>query len=135
VERGNAGREVVVYSFFGRRFNRVLALLLKGYLCRVQVRYDDERVRVTRAGKTGAAERVVECIRAIPELSPEEIAAYLPLPPPDPWKFASMLPLPVFRDMVHIEYYHSKEVIRILARVPVTILPDEESGPPAGPED
>lgn len=134
-ERGNAGREVVVYSFFGRQFNRVLALLLKGHLCRVQVRYDDQRVRVTRAGKTGAAERVAEGIRAIPAFSPDEIISYLPLPSPDLWKFATMLPLPLFREMVFADYFHTNDVIRILAHVPVTILPDEAPDAPANAEE
>jgi ATP-dependent Lhr-like helicase len=134
-ERGNAGREVIVYSFFGRRFNRVLAFLLKGHLCRVQVRYDDQRVRVTRAGKTGAAERVAEGIKALPALSPDEITAYLPLPPPDPWKFATMLPLPIFREMVITDYYASECVLRTLAQIPIILLPDEEPSAIASSED
>ena len=131
-ERGSGGREVVVYSLFGGRFNRVLAYLLKGVLGRVQVRYDDERVRILRAGKTGAAERVAGAIREIPALAPEEIAAYLPLPAPDPWKFAQMIPLPDFREMVLADYYHKSEVVRTLAQMPVTLLPEAEPGPTAG---
>src|SRR5208337_3789957 len=82
-ERGTGGKEVIIYSFHGSRFNRVLAHLAKGLLGRVQVGYDDERVWVVRAGKTGAAERVTGVIRKIPHLTPAEIAGYLPLPSPD----------------------------------------------------
>ena len=68
-ERGTYGKEVVVYSFYGSRFNRVLAHLIKGLPGRVRVRYDDYRVRVTGAGKTGAAAKVAGAIRDIPALS------------------------------------------------------------------
>jgi ATP-dependent Lhr-like helicase len=132
-ERGTRGREVVVYSFAGGRFNRVFAYLLKGLLGRVQVRYDDERVRVLRAGTTGAAGRVAEAIRAIPGLSPEKIAVFLPLPSPDSWKFAGMLPLPFFREMVLVDYYRSGEFIRILAQKEVSILPEAGPGPAERP--
>jgi ATP-dependent Lhr-like helicase len=127
-ERGTGGKEVVVYSFHGSRFNRVLAHLAKGLLGRVQVRYDDERVRVVRAGKTGAGERVAGAIREIPHLTPDEIAGYLPLPSPDLWKFAGVLPLFAFRNMVLWDYYHIGEFMQALSREPVTLMPDAESG-------
>src|SRR5208283_298077 len=127
-ERGTGGKEVIIYSFHGSRFNRVLAHLAKGLLGRVQVGYDDERVWVVRAGKTGAAERVTGVIRKIPHLTPAEIAGYLPLPSPDLWKFAGVLPLSAFRDMVLWDYYHNGEFMQAFAREPVTLMPDAEHG-------
>ena len=128
-ERSPEGKVVVAYSFSGRRFNRVLAYLLKGILDRVRVRYDDCHVRILRAGKTGAAERVAGALREIPALSEKEASAFLPLPTPDPWKFARMLPEEEFRAMVAADYYRTGDVLQILAQVPVTILPAEEPGP------
>jgi ATP-dependent Lhr-like helicase len=127
-ERGTYGKEVVVYSFYGSRFNRVLAHLIKGLLGRVQVRYDDYRVRVTRAGKTGAAAKVAEAIQDIPALSRDEIAALLPLPSPESWKFAAALPQPDFQTMVLTDYYHIGAFTRTLAQVPVILMPDAEPG-------
>lgn len=127
-ERRNGGREVVVYSFYGSRFNRVLAHLTKGLLGRVQVRYDDERVRVMRAGKTGAGAKVAGAIREIPALTLEEIARYLPLPPPMSWKFAAALPARDFQAMVLADYYHTGEFMQTLAQVPVILMPDAEPG-------
>jgi ATP-dependent Lhr-like helicase len=127
-EKGNSGKEVVVYSFYGSRFNRVLAHLTKGLLGRVQVRYDDYRVRVMRAGKTGAAAKVAGAILNIPALSPDEVAAFLPLPSPELWKFAAALPPLDFRAMVLSDYYHIGAFTRTLAQVPVILMPDAEPG-------
>jgi ATP-dependent Lhr-like helicase len=127
-EKGNGGKEVVVYSFYGSRFNRVLAHLAKGLLGRVQVRYDDYRVRVMRAGKTGAAAKVAGAIQDILALSPDEIAALLPLPSPELWKFAAALPPLDFRAMVLSDYYHIGEFTRTLAQVPVILMPGAEPG-------
>ena len=129
-ERVNGRKEVVVYSFYGSRFNRVLAHLAKGLLGRVEVRYDDYRVRVMRAGKTGAAAKVTDAIRAIPSLSGDDIAGFLPLPSPESWKFAAAIPPVVFRAMVLADYYHTGEFVQTLAQVPVSILPETESGAP-----
>jgi ATP-dependent Lhr-like helicase len=127
-EKGNGGKEVVVYSFYGSRFNRVLAYLTKGLLGRVHVRYDDYRVRVMRAGKTGAAAKVAGAILGIPALSPDEVAAFLPLPSPELWKFAAALPPLDFRAMVLSDYYHIGAFTRTLVQVPVILMPNAEPG-------
>ena len=97
-------------------------------LGQVQVRYDDERVRIIRVGKTGAAERVAGAIREIPHLTPDEIAGYLPLPSPESWKFGGALPRPAFRNMVLADYYHIGVFMQIIAQEPVTVMPDAEPG-------
>ena len=127
-ERGNSGKEVVVYSFYGSRFNRVLAYLIKSLLGRVQVRYDDYRVRVMRAGKTGAAVKVAEAIRDIPAIPAEEIAGLLPLPSFQSWKFAAALTALDFQAMVLADYYHIGEFTKTLVQVPVILMPDAEPG-------
>jgi ATP-dependent Lhr-like helicase len=129
-ERGNGRKEVVVYSFYGSRFNRVLAHLTKGLLGRVQVRYDDYRVRVMRAGKTGAAAKVAGAVREIPALSMEEIAGFLPLPSSESWKFAAALPPRDFQTMVLADYYHIGEFTQTLVHVPVILMPDPEPEAP-----
>jgi ATP-dependent Lhr-like helicase len=127
-ERGNSGKEVVVYSFYGSRFNRVLAYFIKSLLGRVQVRYDDYRVRVMRAGKIGAAVKVAEAIRDIPAIPAEEIAGLLPLPSFQSWKFAAALTALDFQAMVLADYYHIGEFTKTLVQVPVILMPDAEPG-------
>ncbi|MGA9403393.1 MAG: helicase-related protein, partial [Methanoregula sp.] len=131
-ERGHAGPEVVVYSFAGSRINQVLALLLRGALGRGRVRYDDYRVRVFGAGKAGVAEHVADALHKIPALPPGEASAFLPLPAPDPWKFARTLTEEQFRAMVSTDYYCTADVLQALARTPVVVLHGEEPGPGAG---
>ena len=132
-ERSTEGKVVTVYSFAGRRFNRVFAYLLKGTLEKVQVRYDDCLVRVLRAGKAGAADRVARALREVPALSEKEASVFLPLPAPDPWKFARMLPDEAFRAMVAADYYRTGDILRALDGMPASVLAAEEPGPGADP--
>ncbi len=78
-------------------------------------------MRVTGAGKTGAAAKVAGAIQDIPALSMDEIAALLPLPSPESWKFAAALPQPDFQTMVLTDYYHIGVFTRTLAQVPVIL--------------
>ncbi|HNX16865.1 MAG TPA: DEAD/DEAH box helicase [Methanoregula sp.] len=127
-EKRNGRKEVVAYSFAGSRFNRVLAHIVKGLLGRVEVRYDDYRVRVTRAGKTGAAEKVACAIREIPGHSLDEIAFFLPPVPTVSWKFAVAIPPGDFRAMVLADYYHAGDILHAVAKMPVNNLPKNETG-------
>jgi ATP-dependent helicase Lhr and Lhr-like helicase len=131
-KKSNRGKEVIVYSFYGSRFNRVLSLLIRYVLgSRVQVRYSDFAVTVQRAGKVGAAEIVAGAIRKIPELSIEMIGKEFPLPDGEAWKFAQALTPASFRDMVLSDYYHADEFHDIIENVPVTVLPAADQDNPA----
>ncbi len=105
-ERDARGSGVAVWSFAGRKVNRVLALLLVAELgSRAQVRYDEFTVRIRRAGREQPVERVSAALSAIGAWDMKRIAALLPLPPPDGWKFASLLPPGLFARLVASDYY------------------------------
>jgi len=97
-EKENSGKAVVVYSFHGTRFNRVFAYLIRGRLKKTEVRYDDERVRVFRAGKVGAAEKVAGAIREIAAAPYDENGA---VPPPAGPPGLEICPLPARRPRTH----------------------------------
>lgn len=120
-ERGTSGREVVVYSFFGGRSNRVLSLLLKGEPGLSRAAYDDDRVRIA-AGKEVTAESVAAAIRRIAALPPEAVAARLPLPPGGAGKFTGVLPGDALRRMVMADQYHIDGFLRALADTPIKVI-------------
>ena len=118
------GGGVRIFSFFGGRFNRVLALLLQDRLGgKAQVRYNDFLVKVLRAGKDGAGQRVVDALRQIQEMEKDEIGAVLPLPQEEGWKFARALPPALLYDLSLSENYHVEEFMDIIRNIPV-LIPD-----------
>ncbi|MCX6689792.1 MAG: DEAD/DEAH box helicase [Methanoregula sp.] len=122
---GERGREVLIYSFYGSRFNRVLAHVVQDRLGkRVSVRYNDFVVKVQRGGKETSAEQVADVIREIQLLTREECGRVLPLPVPETWKFAHVLPPASLRDMAVSDYYHVEEFLERLRCAPVTVLVD-----------
>ena len=131
-QNGTRGREVLVYSFNGHHFNRVLTLLLKEQLGKhVTVRYNDFVVKVQRAGKEGGAERVAAAIRILQSFTREECGKMLPLPAPETWKFAQALPGFCLLDMAISDYYHVEEFLETLCRAPVRVLADSEPNVPS----
>ena len=121
--RGPGGREVTVYSFYGSRFNRVLAVLLKKALGRPRAAYDDDRVRIAGT-KDLSAEKVAGAVREIAGLSPEEIAQQLPLPSCSAEKFARVLSPAASREMAMADYYHVAGFLKTLADAPVIVQKD-----------
>jgi ATP-dependent helicase Lhr and Lhr-like helicase len=114
---------VTVVSMNGSRFNRVLALLLRHRLGRkVQVRFDDFLLIVTRAGKDAPGERVAQAIREIQAMDYPTVAGILPLVPVDGWKFARALPEPLFREMVIADHYHGEDFLQKLRSSTVSSL-------------
>ncbi len=111
-QSGTKGIEVIIFSFSGNRFNRLLALLLKDHLGgSVQVRYNDFIVRVLRAGKEGTGQRVFEVLRKIQKMSIDEIGSVLPVPQISGWKFACAMPAEFLSDLSLSEDYHAEEFI------------------------
>lgn len=131
-DHGKRGTMVFVYSFYGSPFNRVLSSLIRKIMGgHVQVRYDDFRIIVQRAGKEDGLQHVAEAIRKIPALSRTEIGSVLPLPSLESWKFARALPVAAFRDMILSDYYHVESFQVIIRQVPVTVLePDLDKTSP-----
>jgi hypothetical protein len=92
------------------------------------VRYDDFVVRVQRAGKAGAAERVRVALENIRVMELSRILPALPLPPMEGWKFARVLPRELYLDLVASDYYHAGEFKERLAGMEIVIssgLPQE----------
>ena len=123
-----------VYSLNGSRFNRLLTLLLQKQLgSKAQVRYNDFVIRILRAGKEGAEERVATAVREIQGMGPEEIGRLLPPPPVEEWKFARALPESPFREMALSDHYHVEEFRESFGKMTVTILPVLLSAPRSEP--
>jgi ATP-dependent Lhr-like helicase len=104
-QKTEAGAEVLVFSFRGQKFNRVLAALLTRELSgRAQARFHDLAVIVRNAGKTGV-ESTTAALERIRSYDAGKIGDALTLPPRDAWKFARALPEAMFREMVLTDYF------------------------------
>jgi ATP-dependent Lhr-like helicase len=122
-QRGKKGVEVLIFSFSGGRFNRLLTLLLQDRLgSKVHVRYNDFIVRVMGAGKEGAGQRVMSVLQEIQKMEKNNIRAVLPLPQAEGWKFARALPASLLSDLSLSEYYHAEEFMDIMRNIPVFFL-------------
>ena len=122
-QSGTKGVEVLIFSFSGSRFNRLLTLLLQDRLGnKAQVRYTDFIIKVMRAGKEGIGLRVLREIKEIQNLAKDEIRAVLPLPQAESWKFARALPPALLSDLSLSDYYHIEEFMNVVKHVPVFIL-------------
>ena len=105
--RGSRGHEVMLFTFRGSGFNRILAVLLERRLGgRTESRYNDFIVVIRGIGRDGAGERVMAQLAAIGRMGRQEIGENLPLPDREGWKFAHLLPDPLFQEMVIRDYYH-----------------------------
>jgi hypothetical protein len=127
---------VTVVSMNGSRFNRTLSLLLRHRLGKkVQVRYDDFVLIVTRAGKDSLGSRVARAIREIQSMDYHALEKILPLLPPDGWKFASALPEVLFREMVISDHYQAEDFLQTLGSSTVSciLLPSEDLPDPQAP--
>ncbi|HII98745.1 MAG TPA: DEAD/DEAH box helicase [Methanoregula sp.] len=130
--KGTRGREILIFSFEGSRFNRILSRILAKKLRRgALVRYDDFVVRVQRAGKEDAAERVRTALESIPLMERSRIASALPLPPADGWKFARVLPQNLFAGLVTADYYHLDLFLKCISEMEITMI--APASPPPAP--
>jgi ATP-dependent Lhr-like helicase len=124
--------EVLILSLYGSQVNRLLTILLGQMLGkRVRVRYSDFVVLVQNAGRDGAAQRVEETLHAIKALDRDAIGAKVPVLGPDTWKFGTVLPDEVLKDMALSEQYHVEEFISTIRAAPVITL--SGSGPAPQP--
>jgi len=122
-QTGKNGVEVLIFSFSGAMFNRLLTLLLQDRLDdKAQVRYNDFFVRILRSGKAGTGQRVMCALQEIKKMGKEKISAVLPLPQPEGWKFARALPAALLADMSLSDHYHAEEFMDNMRNLPVFIL-------------
>jgi ATP-dependent Lhr-like helicase len=120
--KGSRGPEVLIWSFGGSRFNRVLSLALTRKLGPgAQVRFNDFVVKVHRQGKTGGASRVKAALESIRIMERSRLASALPLPPAENWKFARVLPANLYAGLVTADYYHLDEFIETFAGMEITL--------------
>jgi len=128
-QTGTKGVEVLIFSFSGGRFNRLLTLLLQDRLGgKAQVRYNDFIVRVIRAGKEGTGQRVMHSLQEIQKMGKDKIGAVLPLPQAEGWKFARALPAALLSDLSLSDHYHVEEFMDIMRNIPVFILDTQIPG-------
>ena len=128
-QTGTKGVEVLIFSFSGGRFNRLLTLLLQDRLGgKAQVRYNDFIVRIMRAGKEGAGQRIMYALQAIQKMGKDKIGAVLPLPQAEGWKFARDLPASLLSDLSLSDQYHVEEFMDIMSNLPVFILDNQIPG-------
>ncbi|NMB79443.1 MAG: DEAD/DEAH box helicase [Methanomicrobiales archaeon] len=125
--KGNRGTEVLIWSFCGSRFNRVLSHILTKMLGgRALVRYNDFLVRVHRAGKAGASGRIGEVLEKIRTMERPRLVSALPLPPRESWKFARVLPRDLFTALVAADYYHLDAFMDEFAGLDILVIPSGE---------
>ncbi len=127
-QSGKKGMEVLIFSFSGSRFNRLLTLLLQDRLGgRAQVRYNDFIVKVMHAGKEGTGQRVTRVMLDIQKMGKDEIGSILPVPQAHGWKFACALPAELLSDLSLSDYYHAEEFMSDMKSRQVLFL--NESNP------
>jgi hypothetical protein len=128
-QTGKKGDEILIFSFSGGRFNRLLTLLLQDRLGgKAQVRYNDFIVRVMRAGKEGTGQRVMCALQEIQKMGKDKIGAVLPLPQAEGWKFARALPAALLSDLSLSDHYHVEEFMDIMRNIPVFIIDTQIPG-------
>ncbi|QYZ79566.1 DEAD/DEAH box helicase [Methanofollis formosanus] len=108
---------IVVLSFHGGRFNRVLAAVLSTVLP------DGPKVRpadlwLLIEGMTGPdpAGEVAAALDATKALEEDEVTAALPFPDPEEWKFGPLLPREIFARMAAADRHDSQGFVSIMKR-------------------
>ncbi|HOX34528.1 MAG TPA: DEAD/DEAH box helicase [Methanoregulaceae archaeon] len=130
-ERGIAKRgEVVVYSFNGGSFNRLLTILVGRELGgKTRVRYSDFVLLIRNAGKEGAVRRIAKVIQRIQESDYETITARIGTAPPGSWKFERLLPPDLIREMTLSGQYRITDFIQGIRAAEIVVL-ESTSGDP-----
>jgi ATP-dependent Lhr-like helicase len=121
---------IFILSCHGGRFNRALAALLERALG------DGPKIRISDlwllvSGVTGPdpAGEVRDALGAVQRRTAAEIAAALPLPAPDDWKFGPLLPPSLFAEMVRADHDDCPAMAALLARTPLHLLREDICAP------
>jgi ATP-dependent Lhr-like helicase len=120
--------EVLILSFSGSRFNRLLSLLLKDRLgAKARVKFSDFTIRVSGAAKEGTEDRILGALKEIQKMEKDEIQAALPIPQAGTWKFACALPGSLLSDLALSDHYHAEEFMHSFRNLPLGILHNPDS--------
>jgi ATP-dependent Lhr-like helicase len=114
--------DVTVLTFLSRGKNALLALLLKSVLDeRSNVHYDDLSLLLPNLGGEGSAERVLEALRRIQQMTVAEIEEIVPVPSPhqSDWKFAEALPPALLHEMAAFDTWRVDEFAEGFGKIPL----------------
>ena len=124
---GKKGPEVTILTFRGRRFNGILAALLRADAARkVTISYDDFTITLKQVAKEQAAMRVFGMLEDIRKKAPRSAASALKIPGQEVWKFAPALPGNLLREMALLDYYRFPEFHRELGGAELISAPPGE---------
>jgi len=124
---GKKGPEVTILTFRGRRFNGILAALLRAEAARkVTISYDDFMITLKHVAKEQAAGVVSGMLEDIRKKAPGSAAATLKIPGQEVWKFALALPGSLLREMALVDYYRFPEFHRELTAADLVVVSPEE---------
>ena len=122
--------EVIVFSFNGGSFNRLLTILLGRKLGgKAKVRYSDFVLLVRNAGKVGAVQKVADAISEIRAFDYETIKSRVPPASASSWKFGALVPPDLVRDMELYSQYHISDFMAGIRNKEIHVIEEGESGP------
>jgi ATP-dependent Lhr-like helicase len=122
-KQGKKGPEVTILTFRGRRFNGILAALLRAEAARkVTISYDDFSITLKQVPKEHAAGMVFGMLEDIMKKAPRVAATALKIPGQEVWKFALALPGNLLREMALLDYYRFPEFHRQLTGAELILL-------------
>lgn len=125
---GAKGPEVTVLTFRGRRFNGILAALLRNEAARkVIFTHDDFGITVKKVAKEHAADVVSVMFEKVRKKGIASAAGILKIPGQEVWKFAPALPGNLLHEMALHDYYRLPEFFRDLDEVDLVLAPPGES--------
>jgi ATP-dependent Lhr-like helicase len=115
------GKDILVLSLQGRKFNQVLSVLVRKQLGgKVKVQYNDFSLWIRR-GKVGAKDRVASALYTIRSLTRQSVGEALPLPRGETGKFARLLPAALYREMILTDYYQTDRFVERIRDIPVSV--------------
>ncbi len=121
---GKKGPEVTVLTFRGRRFNGILAALLRSEAARkVSISYDDFAITLKQVAREQAAMEVIGMLEKIRKRGVPAQAASLKIPGQEVWKFAPALPENLLRVMALHDYYRLPEFHQDLSEAELIMAP------------
>jgi ATP-dependent Lhr-like helicase len=121
---------IFVLSCQGGRFNRALAALLGRALGDgPKIRFSDLWLVVSGVTGPDPAGEVWDALFAVQGWPSADIAAALPLPAPEDWKFGPLLPTPLFAGMVRADHDDCPALAVLLARTPLHPLREDICAP------
>jgi ATP-dependent Lhr-like helicase len=124
---GKGGPEVGILTFRGRKFNRILAALLRAAAARkVTVTYHDFSLTLKKVAKEQAGRVTHDMLESLRTANPRDIAHVLTIPGTETWKFAGALPDSLLKDMALTDTFRFPEFIQEFADLILVIIPPEE---------